>query len=186
MNNLMNMDAFDAFPVLTTPRLHLRSIELKDADAIWQMRANNRVNEFIARPKMDNQDDAKKLVEKTLAAYKNKLAIGWAGELKNTSSIIGTCGFNNIDIPNLRAEIGGEMATEYWGKKLALEAVVAIIDFGFNNLKLHTIEAKVMPDNKSAIYVLEQLGFIKEAHFKDRIFFNSNFFDMAVYTLISK
>ena len=150
------------------------------------MRSNQRVNEFIARPQMQRIEDAEKLVQKTLDAYANKLAIGWAGEIKNQTTIIGTCGFNNIDIANLRAEIGGEMATEYWGKKLALEAVEAIIDFGVNHLNLHSIEAKVMPGNKSAVYVLEQLGFVKEAHFKDRILFSGKFMDMAVYTLISK
>jgi RimJ/RimL family protein N-acetyltransferase len=31
---------------------------------------------------------------------------------------------------------------------------------------------------------MERLGFVKEAHFKDRILFNNSYYDMAVYTLI--
>jgi hypothetical protein len=57
----------------------------------------------------------------------------------------------------------------------------AIIEFGFTKLGLHTIEAKVSPQNRSAIYLMEQLGFVKEAHFKDRIYFEGEFQDMAVY-----
>jgi ribosomal-protein-alanine N-acetyltransferase len=87
---------------------------------------------------------------------------------------------------NKRAEIGGEMAVDYWGKGIALEAVEAILKFGFEELKLHTIEAKVSPENKGAIHVLEYLGFQKEAHFKDRIYFKEHYLDMAIYTLFEK
>lgn len=104
--------------------------------------------------------------------------------LREDDKIIGTCGFNQIDFPNLRAEIGGELSTDYWGKNIAMEAVETIIRFGFDSINLHTIEAKVSPDNKGAIFLLQKIGFKKEAHFVDRIFFNGKYADMAVYTLI--
>jgi ribosomal-protein-alanine N-acetyltransferase len=180
----LNTSVFDSFPVLKTPRLTLREIRMSDAPQIFAMRSSGRVNQFIARPDMLLPEAAESLAERTIQAFQNKLAIGWAGVLRNSDTIIGTCGFNSIDIPNLHAEIGGEMATEYWGKKIALEAVQSILHFGLNTMNLHTIEAKVSPQNRSAIYVMEQLGFEKEAHYKDRIYYNHTFMDMAVYTLV--
>lgn len=180
----VNTTYFKHFPQLQTQRLILREIRLSDARQIFEMRANGRINQFIARGNMLNLETAEQLVEKTILSYKNKQAIGWAGILRDSDSIIGTCGLNNIDLPNLRAEIGGELATEYWGKKIAIEAVIAIIQFGLYHMLLHSIEAKVSPNNRSAIYLLESLGFYKEAHFADRIYFNGQFMDMAVYTLI--
>ena len=181
---VFNQDVFNQFPVLKTSRLTLREIRVEDAKRIYDMRSNGRVNQFIARTNMQAEDDAMKLAESTIAAYHNKQAIGWAGILRDNQEIIGTCGFNSIDVMNLRAEIGGEMATEYWGKNIAQEAVREILRFGLYHMNLHTIEAKVSPQNRGAIYVLEQLGFEKEAHFKDRIYFNGNYSDMAVYTLL--
>lgn len=84
----------------------------------------------------------------------------------------------------MRAEIGGELSVNYWGKNIALEAVSAIVQFGFDTLGLHTIEAKVSPDNRGAIYLLEQIGFVKEAHFKDRIYFGETFHDLAIYSML--
>lgn len=179
-----NHDVFSSFPLIKTDRLTLREIRLADAKRIFDMRSNGRVNTFIARHNMQDQEDAKALAERTINSYNNKQAIGWAGILRENQEIIGTCGFNMIDTYNLRAEIGGEMATEYWGKNIAIEAVQAIIQFGLNTMNLHSIEAKVSPQNRSAIYLMEKLGFVKEAHFKDRILFNDSFYDMAVYTLI--
>lgn len=179
-----NMEVFDSFPILKTKRLTLREIRKEDAKRIYDMRSNGRVNAFIPRPDMDNHNDALSLAERTIEAYKNKQAIAWAGILRDSHEIIGTCGFNNIDRQNLRAEIGGEMATEYWGKKMAVEAVIAIIKFGLEQMNLHSIEAKVSPDNKGAIFLLEHIGFKKEAHFKERIYFREKFSDMAIFTLL--
>ncbi len=182
--NTFNSKVFDTFPIIKTSRLILREIRLEDAKRIFDMRSNGRVNTFIARPNMQKQEDALGLAERTINAFNNKQAIGWAGILRDNNEIIGTCGFNMIDTYNLRAEIGGEMATEYWGKNIAIEAVMAIIRFGLEEMNLHSIEAKVSPNNRGAIYLMEQIGFVKEAHFKDRILFNNTFSDMAVYTLL--
>jgi [ribosomal protein S5]-alanine N-acetyltransferase len=182
--NQFNAEVFNSFPILKTTRLTLREIRETDAPQIFAMRASGRVNQFIARPDMQQLEAAESLVVRTIQAFRDKQAIGWAGILRDNHEIIGTCGFNAIDAPNMHAEIGGEMATEFWGKNIAIEAVKAILDFGLNTMQLHTIEAKVSPQNRSAIYVLEQLGFEKEAHYHDRIFYRDAFLDMAVYTLI--
>jgi [ribosomal protein S5]-alanine N-acetyltransferase len=180
----INTEVFKQFPTLNSNRLTLREIKVTDAAEIYEMRANGRVNQFIAREKMDNLESAVKLIEKTALAYQNQQGIGWAGVLRDNDRIVGTCGFNYIDYPNHRAEIGGELSVEYWGKGIALEAVETIIKFGFEILNLHSIEAKVSPGNRGAIFLLEKTGFKKEAHFTDRVFHKGGYSDMAVFSLI--
>ncbi len=179
---MTSTDPFTVFPELTTRRLLLRAIGEADAPEIFRMRSSGRVNEFIPRPAMQSEDAAHELIRKTNNAWQEKQAIAWAAVVRGEGRIIGTCGFNSIEHTNRRAEIGGEMDVNYWGKRYAVEAVEAIVRFGFSGLRLHTIEAKVSPDNRGAIFILEQLGFRKEAHFRDRGFFNGKFIDMAVYT----
>jgi len=182
----INRAVFSHFPVLETRRLLLRGIGPADVQEIWAMRASGRVNQFIARNPMETFDQAEALVARTMAAFEEQQGIGWAGVLKANGAMIGTCGFNSIDYPNLRAEIGGELAVAQWGTHMALEAVAAILQFGWEAMGLHSVEAKVAPANRGAIALLEHLGFSKEAHFKDRIRFNDTFSDMAIYTLIRK
>lgn len=180
-----NHTVFDAFPVLETPRLQLRNIELDDAYKIFEQRSSERIGQFIARPLMQTHESAVELVEKTQLGFQNKQVIGWAGELKSNGNFIGTCGYNTIDFQNLRAEIGGEMTIDAWGKGFAKEAVQTILQFGFNTMNLWSVEAKVHAQNRSAIFVLEQMGFEKEAHFKNRFYFQDAWHDLAVYTLFS-
>ena len=180
----INDKFFDNFPILKSKRLLLRDIKMSDATQILKMRSSGRINQFIRRENMREIDDSFKLIEKTILAYKNRQAIGWAGVLRDNNDIIGTCGFNTFDFSNLRAEIGGELSVDYWGKNIALEAVITIVKFGFNYMNLHTIEAKLSPDNRGAIFLLQKIGFKKEAHYVDRIFHNNKFYDMTVFTLI--
>lgn len=180
-----NTAIFEEFPVIKTERLTLREITMTDAAAIFKMRTSGRINQFIARENMHSLDDSIEVIHNSMQLFTQKSGIAWAGVLRDNKEIIGTCGFNSIDFQNRRAEIGGELSVDYWGKNIALEAVLAIIDYGLNTLKLHTIEAKLSPSNRGAIFLLEKIGFVKEAHYKDRVYFNGLYLDMAVYTLIN-
>jgi len=181
----MDLSAFRVFPVLETRRITMRKIKPSDAETIFEMRSNGRMNQFVLREDMTAISDAGTLVNKVTDAYRNKTGLGWAGVYKENDQLIGTCGFNRIDHQNNRAEIGGEMAVDFWGKYLALEALDAILDYGFAKMKLHSVEARVISSNRSAIHVLKQLGFEREAYFRDRVFFNDEYHDLAVYTLFN-
>ena len=172
--------------MLKTNRLTLRDIRIQDAEAIFKMRSNGMVNQFIGRESMKGVSSAKELVEKTLKTYTEKKAIAWAGILRENQEIIGTCGFNSIDFTNNRAEIGGEMAPEFWGKNIALEALTAIVDFGMSEMRLNRIEAKIDTENRGAIALVDHLGFKKEAHLRDYFFHKGSYRDLSVYSLLAK
>lgn len=176
-----NSNCFSTFPILRTDRLTLRKIQPDDADRIFEMRQNSRNNEFLFRPNMEIVDSAKELIQQVETGYQEGNKIAWAGLLRDEKTIIGTCGFNHIDAQNMRAEIGGELFIDYWGKHLAFEAVEAIINYGFQGMNLHTIEAKVNPGNRGSIFLLEKLGFEREGYFKGYGYYQGEFLDLAVY-----
>lgn len=182
----INTEVFKSFPELQTSRLFLREIKAEDAESIFQMRSNERINQFIARPTMMDSKSAYELVEKCKKAFEDKQGIAWAGTLKKSGVFIGSCGFNRIDHTNQRAEIGGELMVEKWGQYFAFEAVVAILNFGIRKLNLHSVEAKVDVNNRSAIFLMESIGFKKEAHFREAMYFNDEYKDLAVYGLLCK
>lgn len=176
---------FDSFPILETKRLLLKELVQEDTEVIYSMRSDERVNEFIARPQMKDAKEAEKLIQKSIDAFFAKKGVAWSGWVNHENILIGTCGFNHIDKLNNWAEIGGEMSTGHWGKKYGFEAVEAILRFGFKEMELHRIEAKVDPKNRSAIYLLENLGFVKEAHFRDYFHFQGAYHDLLVYGLLA-
>jgi len=52
-------------------------------------------------------------------------------------------------------------------------------------MQLNSIEAKVNPANRGAIYLLEELGFIREGYFRNYGFYNNSFHDLAIYSKLN-
>lgn len=182
MTKKINEAPFNEFPVLKSKRLTMRPIKMEDAPQIFNMQTDDLVMQYIAKKKTESIEDVEALIQEIAEAYKKQEMLCWAAVIRDGEEIIGTCGFNRIEKENLRAEIGGALSPRYWGVGVAYEAVKQIVDYGFDGLGLHTIEAKVDAKNRSAIFLLEQLGFVREGHFKDRMYFEGSFYDMDIYT----
>ena len=98
---------------------------------------------------------------------------------------IGYAGFINIrwfDKNAFLFYLVGEL--EYWGKGIATEAAKLVIDYGFNELNLHKINATVFQPNKSSIRVLEKNGFIHELTLKNEVYIDGKHIDAEQYSIL--
>ena len=86
---------------------------------------------------------------------------------------------------NFRAEIGYALLPDYYKKGIADEALKAVIDYGFNTMNLHSIEANLNPDNIASAELLEKNNFEKEAYFKENYYFEGKFIDSLIYSLLT-
>jgi ribosomal-protein-alanine N-acetyltransferase len=116
----------------------------------------------------------------------NTMRIQWAMSLKTDNKLIGTIGYHIIDKDNHRAEIGYMLHPLQWNKGLMSEAIQAVVDYGFNELGLHSIEARINPANEASSKILQKYGFIKEGYFKENYFFEGRFYDSEIYSLLKK
>lgn len=65
------------------------------------------------------------------------------------------------------------------------KAVIEILSYGFGLLQLHSVEARIHPENIGSENVLLSTGFIKEAYFKENFLLNGIFEDTAVYSKLA-
>lgn len=178
---------FTPFPQLKTTRLLLRRITKTDAAALLSLRSSEKVMQYIDKERTKTMQEVQALVERIDNDLNNNDGINWAISLKEKPEIlIGTIGFWRIIKQHYRAEIGYMIHPDYWGKGLMKEAVTAVIDFGFNNINLHSIEAHINPGNAASAALLETTGFVREAYFKEDFFFRGEFLDTAIYSLLNK
>jgi ribosomal-protein-alanine N-acetyltransferase len=75
---------------------------------------------------------------------------------------------------------------EHNGKGIVTEAIKAVIKYGFETLKLHSIGAVIDPENVASAKVLKKNGFVKEAHLKENEFFEGRYLDSVIYSLLNK
>ena len=67
-----------------------------------------------------------------------------------------------------------------------MKTIDKIVRFGFNEMKLHSIEANVNPENERSKKVLEKIGFKKEAYFRENYLFDNKFLDSIIYSMLEK
>jgi ribosomal-protein-alanine N-acetyltransferase len=61
-----------------------------------------------------------------------------------------------------------------------------VIDFGFNSLEINRIEAEVMQGNIVSEKVLEKSGFKNEGVLRQWMYWNGNYYDMTMFSLLKK
>ena len=66
------------------------------------------------------------------------------------------------------------------------QALEAVIDFAFNTLELHRIEADVDTENASSLGLLEKLGFRREGLFRERWFVYDEWQDSVMLGLLKQ
>jgi ribosomal-protein-alanine N-acetyltransferase len=176
---------FKPFPNLATERLLFRQLTFEDANEIFRLRSDERVNRFLTRNQYKTLEEAGAFINIINRNINNNEAIYWVITFKNDNKLIGTICLWNIQPENYRAEIGYELNPDFWGKGIMKEAIPKIIAYGFETMNLHSIEADLDPGNAQSVMLLEKNGFIKEGHFKESTFFNGKFSDRAVYSLIN-
>ncbi len=178
---------FSPFPEIKTERLLLRKMTDADAPELLFLRSDEKVMQFIGREKTKSIEEATAFIQKINAAVDANETIMWAIALNEVpGTMIGTICFWNILKDHYRAEIGYILHPGFWGKGMMQEAVRAAVDFGFNEMKLHSIAGHINPQNVASGIVLEKCGFVREAYFKEDFFFRGRFSDTAVYSLLTK
>lgn len=178
---------FSPFPEIKTKRLLLRRMTDADAPVLLFMRSHEKVMQFIGREKTKSLEEATAFVQKINASVDANESIMWAITLQEEpATMIGTICYWNILKDHYRAEVGYMLHPDFWGKGIMKEALQATIDFGFNEMKLHSIEGHINPENAVSGIVLEKCGFVREAYFKENFYFKGKFSDSAVYSLLAK
>ncbi|OIK09292.1 alanine acetyltransferase [Bacillus sp. MUM 116] len=108
------------------------------------------------------------------------------GIFKDDGTLIGTINLFQVVRGSLQsAFIGYFLDKIHNGKGYTTEAVKLLVDYAFNELKLHRIEAGVMPHNIGSIRVLEKAGFHKEGIAIKSVKINGKWEDHQVLAVIN-
>ncbi|MGD8782025.1 MAG: GNAT family N-acetyltransferase [Ignavibacteria bacterium] len=184
MNLKINDAVFNQFPNIETKNLILESFTIQDAEELFRIRSDNRVTKYLDRDNHKTVEESKTMIQGIIQSYKDKAGINWIIREKASFEVVGYIGFWRLIRENVRAEIGYALKPEYWGKGYMSEALLKVLEFGFNEFKLHSIMGNVNPQNKGSIKILEKFGFQKEAHFRENYLYNGKYLDSEIYCLL--
>jgi ribosomal-protein-alanine N-acetyltransferase len=149
-------------PPLTTANLFLRDFQPSDLLSYTALRSDAKFLRFSSDEEGTAQKAAELLqlfIDQANAMPRTKFQL--AVTLRD-GTLIGSCGVR-IEQPGA-ASVGCELGREWHGSGFAREAGLAIVDFGFRELRLERIYAETIPENLAAVRLCRALGlqFVEE------------------------
>ncbi|MFS8083647.1 MAG: GNAT family N-acetyltransferase [Ginsengibacter sp.] len=149
---------------LQTSRLKFRQVakeDIKDIHALHSLPGTDRFN-TLGIPGTIQE------TEKIVADWCSKQNIQPATiyvfclELIHSNQFIGLIALNMGKSNYRSAEVWYKINPKHWSKGYATEALSGVLNFAFNDLKLHRIEAGCAVENIASIKVLEKVDMIRE------------------------
>ncbi len=147
---------------LETERLILREVLPTDEDGLFELDSNPNVQKYLGNKPVQNREEIKKLIQNLRQQYIDNGIARWAVLDKKTEEFIGWSGIKLIQEPMNNHinfyELGYRLIEKYWGKGIATETTIALVNYAFENLQTESLYAICDIKNKGSKNVLEKTG----------------------------
>jgi ribosomal-protein-alanine N-acetyltransferase len=177
---------------LETNRLILHPLNIRHSEMYFDFLIRNAGFFKKWSPKYDERyfelDYHKKRLENIEAEYKAGRQIKFGAFLKeDIAKIIGTVAFGNIiKGPFQSCFLGYRLDEKENGKGYMSEAIKKGLEYMFTEIKLHRIEANIVPYNSASISVVEKLGFRLEGFSRNYLQINGKWEDHLHYVILNR
>lgn len=130
----------------------------EDAEAFFKLNTDPEVLRFVPDKELRNVEQARQLlIDHPIEDYRKHGFGRGACILKSTGEHIGFAGLKYLEELG-EVDVAYRLLPAYWGQKLATEAALASVRYGFSDLGLKRIIGLVMPENIASVRVLEKTG----------------------------
>jgi len=172
--------------VLIGKHVILRGLELTDVDELMKYWNQKEVKQFLLVTNPHSKEEEIEWIKNT-----------WARRRKGESFVFGIIiSENNLYIGNVEIEIINQISRrgmigivifnpEYWSKGFGTEALELILDYGFKNLNLHSIELEVFDINPRAQACYRKVGFKEVGRRRKAHFYEGTHVDSIMMDILS-
>ncbi len=149
-------------------RFILRTIDETYVDSVLVFVMNNKHHLSGWEMERDNSYFAREHQLRLIHADIEKMKRGelfrfWMFSMEANEAIIGTISLSNIVRGAFQScHLGYRIDANHQGKGLMSEAIQLVVKYAFEDLKLHRVEANIMPRNRASFRVVEKNGFRNE------------------------
>jgi [ribosomal protein S5]-alanine N-acetyltransferase len=173
-------------PQIETPRLVLRELCMDDALALQAFQTRQSYLRYQAMEPSDFKDGVERVTRyiQYRGEGENRRLYDFVARLHTDGQIVGH-GSLSRSAPGI-ASLGLGIDETYARRGLATEIALRLLAFGFNELKLHRIEADVAVENAACIRVLEKIGMFREGVAHDCIFAQGRWWTEAKYAMLAR
>lgn len=167
-------------------RLFLRPLTLRDASLLAKW-FNDDVNVRFMSPLIRGKKHSLLSVRKEIKSIDPEYERLFLVCKKKDNTPIGHAGIDDIFQLDRRGEIFflvGEKNEQ--GKSYGKEIISLLLEYSFQKLKLHSVSASAMVENKASIAILRKAGFRKVGIRRDYNYVHGKYLDEVLFDLLAK
>lgn len=173
------------FEIQVNEKTALKLRHKEDAEIVFLLVDKNREHLRPWLPWVDttlSSLDTEKYIEMCLEKFEKKETADFG--IYYEDKLVGSTGFNKIDLVNEWAEIGYWLDKDHEGRGIMTECVKAMINYGFNELGLHRVQIRCSSLNLKSEGIPKRLGFSLEGTVREDHKRNGEFSDGFIFGLL--
>jgi len=183
--NTTTSDWKQALPVLTGSMVTLRELRISDATSLLAMLSSEEVARFIAPPPTTVEG-----FERFIAWTHRERAAGnyvcFAVVPHGMDTAIGIFQVRQLEPGFGTAEWGFAMGSAFWGTGMFMDGARMVIDFAFETIQTHRLEARAAILNGRGNGALRKIGAMQEGILRKSFLRNGEYLDQALWTILDE
>ena len=175
----------DGQPGLEGRSIRLRELKLSDAPILFAHLTSDSVARFISPPPNDVETFERFILwtarQREAGAY-----VSFAITLSHDDLPIGLFQIRELERSFSTAEWGFALAKEFWGTGVFEESAELVLDYAFDTLGVHRLEARASVNNGRGNGALRKLRAVQEGYLRNSFLRNGAYQDQVLWTLLDE
>jgi ribosomal-protein-alanine N-acetyltransferase len=180
---VVSSDWRQALPVLESQAITLRELRASDAPSLLAMLATEEVARFISPPPT-TVDGFERFIAWTQRERAAGTYVCFGVVPHGMEHAVGLFQVRQLDPGFDTAEWGFAIGSEFWGTGVFVDAARQVVNFAFNTVGVHRLEARAAVKNGRGNGALRKLGAVQEGVLRKSFLRNGEYLDQVLWSIL--
>jgi RimJ/RimL family protein N-acetyltransferase len=180
---VVSTDWTRGLPVLAGSQVTLRELRASDAPSLFALLTTEEVARFISPPP-NSVEGFERFIAWTARQRAAGTYVCFAVTLKGYDTAIGIFQIRTLSIGFETAEWGFAIGSPFWGTGVFEQGAALTLQFAFETLGVHRLEARAALKNGRGNGALQKLGAVQEGILRKSFLRNGQYLDQGLYTIL--
>ena len=181
--DVVSTDWRSRLPVMTGKTVVLRELRASDAPSLFAMLTTEEVARFISPPPT-TIDGFERFIAWTLRQRTGGTYACFAVTPKGFDTAIGIFQIRQTELGFGTAEWGFALGSSFWGTGIFQDAAELMLEFAFDTLDVHRLEARAAVQNGRGNGALLKIGAVQEGILRKSFLRNGQYLDQVLYAIV--
>jgi len=172
-------------PMLASSRVTLRDLRPEDAPALFAMLSTDEVSRFISPPPT-TVEGFQRFIDWALREREAGNYVCFAVVPDGMSTAVGLFQVRSLEAGFGIAEWGFAIGSAFWGSGAFIEGAKLVLDFAFDVVGVHRLEARASVANGRGNGALRKLGAVQEGILRHSFLRDGKYHDQVMWSIVGE